>query len=214
MSSSGAVHKNDVIIFLNFFTPLPPPRCHVFPSILYHCWSCKLEHPSPCTMTSFIYIFLNSMFTEICTQGFHRDWKTWKTWKMTMVMEKSWNMKNWPKIKFQSWDFTNFASKMYQICMFFATSKKLSIDVESLRFQTYSAKCRKCKIAKREDYGKLTNGHGKVMDKNIVKSVGTLVHIQLHVPSNQLPLPHFPNSIFHTGRVQTGSSLQYAYSIG
>ena len=28
-------------------------------------------------------------------QGSHRDWKAWK---MKMVMEKSWNMKNWPKI--------------------------------------------------------------------------------------------------------------------
>ena len=106
------------------------------------------------------------------------------------------------------------ARKCTKFVCFFATSKKLSIDVESLRFPTYSAKCRECKIAKRDDYGKLTNGHGKVMEKNIVKSLGTLVHIPLHVPSNQLPLPHFPNSIFHTGRVQTGSSLQYAYSIG
>ena len=42
------------------------------------------------------------------TQGPHRDWKTWK---MKMVMEKSWNMKNWPEVvEFcdQSWNFTNF----------------------------------------------------------------------------------------------------------
>ena len=31
----------------------------------------------------------------------------------------------------QSWNFTNFASEMYQICTFFATIKKLSIHVES-----------------------------------------------------------------------------------
>ena len=28
-------------------------------------------------------------------QGSNRDWKTWR---MKMVMEKSWNMKNWPKV--------------------------------------------------------------------------------------------------------------------
>ena len=36
----------------------------------------------------------------------------WKTWKMKMVMEKSWNMKKWPKVmEFcdNSWNFINFA---------------------------------------------------------------------------------------------------------
>ena len=28
-------------------------------------------------------------------QGSHRDWKTWKT---KVVLEKSWDMKNWPKV--------------------------------------------------------------------------------------------------------------------
>ena len=64
--------------------------------------------------------------------------KTSKSWKMKMVMEKSLNMKNWPKVmEFydQSWNFTNFNPELYQICMSFATTKKLSIDVESLIFQ-------------------------------------------------------------------------------
>ena len=30
----------------------------------------------------------------------------------------------------QSWNFTNFALKFYQICMFFVTAKKLSINLE------------------------------------------------------------------------------------
>ena len=84
-----------------------------------------------------------------------------------MVMEKSWNMKHWPKVmEFcdHSWNFTNFAPKMYQICI---RLKKLSIDVENLHFPMFSAKCRKCKIAKRDGHGKLTNGHGKVMGKNV-----------------------------------------------
>ena len=49
---------------------------------------------------------------DMTIQGSHRDWKTWK---MKVVMEKSWNMKNWPKvIEFcdQSWNFTNFAPEL------------------------------------------------------------------------------------------------------
>ena len=55
--------------------------------------------------------------------------------------------------------------------MFFATARKSSIRVESLMF---SAKCRECKIEKRDGHGKLRNGHGKVMVKYFVKSVGAL----------------------------------------
>ena len=49
-------------------------------------------------------------------QGSHGDWKRKK--------EKSWNMKDWPKVvEFcdQSWNFTNFAPpppELYQICNF------------------------------------------------------------------------------------------------
>ena len=57
-----------------------------------------------------------------------------------MVMEKSCNINNWPKVmEFcdQSWNFTNFAPEFYQICTFFATIKKLSIDVKGQLFQTF-----------------------------------------------------------------------------
>ena len=60
-----------------------------------------------------------------------------------MVMEKSWHRKNWPKVmEFcnQSWNFTNFALELYQICMLFATAMKLNIDVESLHFPTFLRK--------------------------------------------------------------------------
>ena len=88
-------------------------------------------------------------------------------------MEKSWGMKNWPKVmEFcnQSWNFTKFVPKLYQIC----TLKKLSIDVESSHFLMFSAKCHKYKIKKRDGHGKSRNGHGKVMEKYFVKFVGTL----------------------------------------
>ena len=62
-----------------------------------------------------------------------------------MVMEESWKMEN----------FTNFAPELYQICMCFATTKKLSIDVESPPFPTFSAKRLKCHIGKRDGHGKL-----------------------------------------------------------
>ena len=65
------------------------------------------------------YISQVRMMIHVCMQGSHGDWKTWK---MKMVMEKSWNMTKWPKVMefcYQSWHFTNFATKLYQICMFF-----------------------------------------------------------------------------------------------
>ena len=46
--------------------------------------------------------------------------------------------------------------------MFFATTKKSSIDVESQHFPTFPAKYCECKIAQRDGHGKLINGHGKV----------------------------------------------------
>ena len=68
---------------------------------------------------------------------------------------------------YQSWNLINFAPELYQICMFFATTKKLSNDIDSPHFLIFSTKHPKCKINKRD-------GHGKVMDKYFVKSVGRL----------------------------------------
>ena len=62
--------------------------------------------------------------------------------------------------------------EMYQF--FWVTTKKLSSNLESLQFTTFSAKCRKFKIGKRDSCGKSRNGCGKVMEKYFVKSVGTL----------------------------------------
>ena len=62
-----------------------------------------------------------------------------------------------------SWNFTNFAPELYQFFFFFfflSQLKKISSDLESLHFPTFS--------------GKLRNGHGKVTEKYFVKSVGTL----------------------------------------
>ena len=38
--------------------------------------------------------------------------------------------------------------------IFWVTTKKLSSDLESLHFLMFSAKCRKCKIGKRDGQGK------------------------------------------------------------
>ena len=87
-----------------------------------------------------------------------------------MVMEKSWNMKNWPKVMefcYQSWNFTNFAPELYQICIFFATNKKLSMDVEST-FLTFSAKSIREMVMENEEWS--WKSYGKIF----VKSVGTL----------------------------------------
>ena len=70
--------------------------------------------------------------------------------------------------------FNNFAPELSQIVIFLVTTKKLSSNLESLHFPMFSAKRHKCKIGKRDGHGKSRNGHGKVMEKCFVKSVGTL----------------------------------------
>ena len=57
--------------------------------------------------------------------------------KMKMVMEKSWNMKIWPKVMefcYQIVNFTYLPLNCTKFVCFFATTKKLSINVESLGF--------------------------------------------------------------------------------
>ena len=88
----------------------------------------------------------------------------------------------------KSWNFvishliTNFAPELYEICKF-AITEKPSICAESPDFPVFSAKCRECKIEKRDSHGKLRNGHGKVMEKYVVKSVGTLIIFNTSFPS-------------------------------
>ena len=97
--------------------------------------------------------------------------------KMKMKMEKSLNMKIWPKVMefcYQIVNFTYLPLNCTKFVCFFATTKKLSINVESLLFPRFSAKCHKSKIDKRNGHGKLRYGHGKVMEKYLVKSVRTL----------------------------------------
>ena len=69
----------------------------------------------------------------------------------------------------QSWNFTNFGPRFYQISIFFVTAKKLGSNLESPHFLTCS------KIGKRHGHGKSRNGHGKVMERCFVKYVGTLI---------------------------------------
>ena len=78
----------------------------------------------------------------------------------------------------KSYEFYNRSWTFYQFChelnLFFTTTKKLSIDVKSLHFQTFLAKHRECKIGKRDGHGKSRNGPRKVKEKYFVKPVGTL----------------------------------------
>ena len=62
------------------------------------------------------------------------------------------------------------------ICTFLVVTKKLGSDQKSLHFRMFTAKRREFKIGERDGHGKSRNGHGKVMEKYIVKSVGTLRH--------------------------------------
>ena len=58
--------------------------------------------------------------------------------------------------------------------LFLVTTKKLHSDLESSHFSNFSATCHKFQIGERDDHRKSRNGHGKVMEKYFVKSVGTL----------------------------------------
>ena len=86
---------------------------------------------------------------------------------------KSWNM----QIGLKSWNIVIsheilpilpiLLPNCVKICMFFAITEKLSIRVESSPFPMFAAKCRECKMEKR-------NGHGKVMEKSWKNISGTL----------------------------------------
>ena len=82
-------------------------------------------------------------------------------------MEKSWYVKHWQEVVefcYQSWNFTNFAPELYQICSFLPALGILSINVERPHFPTFFAKRPECKVKKRWSW--------KI--KKIVKSVRTL----------------------------------------
>ena len=92
-----------------------------------------------------------------------------------MVMEKSWNMKNWPKVL----EFCDSVMEFDQFCpqfvcnlFFLVTTKKLGSDLESQHFCKFSAKHCEFKIGVRDGHGKSRNGHGKIFSM----SLGTLKH--------------------------------------
>ena len=100
---------------------------------------------------------------KISDHGSHGDSKTWK---MKMVMDKSWNMKNWPKL----WDFviSHGNLRILPNLDVFATVKKLSIDVES----------------QMQNGGERGSWKTKKLSwTSIVKSVGTLsdIHTSIYV---------------------------------
>ena len=76
---------------------------------------------------------------------------------------------------YQSWNVINFAPELYQICIYFANTMKVNINVGSPHFLMFSANYWECKIVKKDGHGKLRNDHGKVMEKYFVKSMGTLL---------------------------------------
>ena len=86
-----------------------------------------------------------------------------------MVLEKSWNMRKWPKVT----EFYPFCPQIVLNLYFSVITMKLSSDLESPHFPTFSAKRCEFKIGERNGHGKSRYGHGKVME-NIVESVGTL----------------------------------------
>ena len=80
---------------------------------------------------------------------------------MKIVMEKSWNMKNWPKVM----EFCDSVMELYQFCPQFVLNLHFfdhHSDLESLHFLTFSAKRHKFKIGERVGHGKSRKGHGKI----------------------------------------------------
>ena len=66
---------------------------------------------------------------------------------MKMVMEKSWNMKNWPTVMEsviafcdQSWNFTNFTLNFTKFVFSLSPLNKTHRCIESLHYLTFSAK--------------------------------------------------------------------------
>ena len=85
---------------------------------------------------------------------------------------------NWPKVmEFcdRSWNFTSLTQNYTKFVFFVVNAKKLRSDLESLHIPMFSVKRRRFKIGERNGHGKYKNGHGKVMEKCFVKSVGTLL---------------------------------------
>ena len=60
----------------------------------------------------------------------------------------------------QSWNFSNVAPELHQICTFFATIKKLSIVLESPHFPTFSAKSRREMVMENQEM--VRKSHGKI----------------------------------------------------
>ena len=79
----------------------------------------------------------------------------------------------------QSWNSYQCCPQIALNLYFLVNTKKLSTDLKSLHFPMFSAKCRKFKIGERNGHGKSRNGHGKFMEKYFVKSVGTLIMVEL-----------------------------------
>ena len=80
-------------------------------------------------------------------------------------MEKSWNVKNWPKVMVfcdQSWNFTHSAPKLYYICKFLDATKQQS---KKSAFSDISAKRRKFKLGREmvmENEEMVMESHGKI----------------------------------------------------
>ena len=90
------------------------------------------------------------------------------------IGNKSWNFMISYGMLWSVMEFYQFCLWIVSNLSFLSPLKKLSSNLESPHFPTFSAKCRKCKFKKRNCHGKSRNGHGKVMEKYFVNPVGTL----------------------------------------
>ena len=96
----------------------------------------------------------------------------------------------------QSWNFSCFAPEFDQIRTLFADLKKVIISLESKEFSTFS----NTKFGQRYDHGKSGNGHEKVMEKLVAKSVGTLECETFNGNSKILALIISKNNLIEVGK--------------
>ena len=115
-------------------------------------------------------------------------------------------MKIWPIVmEFwdQSWNFTTFLPKFYQICAFFADIKKFSKSLESLHIQTFSTICHECKIKQRDSHGKVIILATHEPMNYVVRLRGQTVVYQYHI-HNAYVFPFV--SLQHVAQGQSSAS--------
>ena len=99
-------------------------------------------------------------------------WGSHRNQNMKMVMERKQFANSHGHFE-QSWNFTNYGPRYYQICTHFADIERL-VSLESSHFSTTCTKfhVENAKSEQRNSHGKCKNSHGKVMEISVTDCSG------------------------------------------